>query len=141
RKADLANRLAWELVSSPNVPRRDPAQALVLARQAVRQAPREATYWNTLGVASYRAKQWEAAVRALEEAEDLAPGKYLGFNALFLAMCQHQLGNAAKAREEFDRAVRWSQDHQTRLPAPHQEEFKAFRAEAEALLAMSRTEP
>jgi tetratricopeptide (TPR) repeat protein len=134
QKADVANRLAWDLATSPDPLEREPTLALDLAKQAVRQAPEEAIYWNTLGVAHYRAGEWQAAIPALEQAEKLAPGKYLGFNALFLAMSHHHLGDPAKARDHYDRAVRWCQESEARLPADLQQELKAFRAEAEAVL-------
>jgi tetratricopeptide (TPR) repeat protein len=137
RKADLANRLAWELATARDPPQREPALALELAQQAVRQVPREGTYWNTLGVANYRARKWEAAIKALEEAEKLLPGRYFGFNALFLAMCHHQLKDSAKARDYYDRAVHWSPEYQAKLSSPQQQELQAFRVEAEALLSVS----
>jgi tetratricopeptide (TPR) repeat protein len=113
---------------------RVPGLAVKLAEQAVRQAPGKAGYWNTLGIARYRAGQWEAAVEALEQAEKLAPGKHLGFNAFFLALCRHQLGDPVKARDEYDRGVRWWEENRDKRPAIQQRELKAFRAEAEALL-------
>jgi tetratricopeptide (TPR) repeat protein len=133
-KPKEANNLAWELVTSPDPLHREPGLAVELAKQAVRQAPGEDIYWNTLGVAHYRVGDWEAAIQALEEAEKLAPGKYFSFNAFFLAMCHHQLGDPAKAKEHYDRAVRWCQENQGKLSTAQQEKSKAFRAEAEALL-------
>jgi tetratricopeptide (TPR) repeat protein len=134
QKPELANRAAWELATSANARLREPALAVELARQATRQAPGEAAYWTTFGVAHYRAREWEAAVQALEEAEKRAPGKHLGFNALFRAMCHHQLGDSARAKGHFDRAVRWCQDNEGKLSARQQQELQTFRAEAEALL-------
>src|SRR5262249_2351834 len=96
----------------------------------------KASFWNTLGVAHYRAREWEAAVRALEESEKLAPGKFLGYNAFFLAMCHQQLGDTARAREQFDGAVSWFQENQGKMSAGQQQELKAFRAETEALLQL-----
>jgi tetratricopeptide (TPR) repeat protein len=137
RNANQANCLAWELATAPNLFHREPTLAVELAKQAVRLAPAEASYWNTLGVAHYRGRDWKAAVQALDEAEKLAPGKYLGFNALFLALCHHQLGDPDRAREHYDRAVRWYEENEGRLPAQQRQELKAFRAEAEALLNAS----
>jgi WD40 repeat protein len=129
-----ANRLARDLAASSNPLHRVPGLAVELAEQAVRQAPGKAGYWNTLGIARYRAGQWAAAVQALEQAEKLAPGKHLGFNAFFLALCRHQLGDPVKARDEYDRGVRWYEENRDKRPAIQQQELKAFRAEAEALL-------
>jgi tetratricopeptide (TPR) repeat protein len=124
---DQANSLAWELATAPNLLHREPSLAVELARQAIRQAPREASYWTTLGVAHYRLGAWAAAIQALEEAEKLAPGKHLGFNAFFLAMCHHQLDDTARARAQYDRAVRWGQENQGKLLGAQQQELKAFR--------------
>ncbi|MCI0462922.1 MAG: tetratricopeptide repeat protein, partial [Gemmataceae bacterium] len=140
-KPKEANNLAWELVTAPDPLHRAPSVAVKLAKQAVRQVPAEALYWNTLGVAHYRTEAWEAAIQALEEAEKRAPGKYFSFNAFFLAMCHHQLGATAKARDAYERAVRWCQENQGKLSAAHQEELKAFRAEAAALMKMPSPGP
>jgi uncharacterized protein HemY len=98
-------------------------------------------YWNTLGVAHYRLGEWAAAIQALREAEKLAPGKYFSFNAFFLAMCHHQLGDPVKAREQYESAVRWCEENQVRLGPAAQQELKAFRAEAEALLKVPPSGP
>src|SRR5262249_34949892 len=90
-------------------------------------------YWNTLGVAHYRAGEREAAVAALEEAEKLAPGKYLGYNAFFLALCHQRLDDPGKAKDHYDRAVRWGRENEGKLSAQEQLELKAFRAEGETL--------
>ena len=108
--------------------------AIDLAKHALRQMPGEPMYWNTLGVAHYRRDEWHSAVEALEEAERLAPDKYFGFNAYFLAMCHHQLGDTAKAKDYFDGAGRWCQENQSKLSATHVRELQAFRADAESLL-------
>jgi tetratricopeptide (TPR) repeat protein len=141
RNADLAKRLAWDLANAPNPREREPSLAVELAKQAVRQAPTEAMYRTTLGIANYRAGAWEAAVQALEVAEKLAPGKYLGFNAFFLAMCHRQLGDTARAKDNCDRAVRWCQENQGKLSTAQQQELKAFRSEAEALLRAATPGP
>jgi tetratricopeptide (TPR) repeat protein len=79
---------------------------------------RSTIYWNTLGVAHCRLGEWEAAIQALEEAARLAPDRDFRFNAFFLAMCRHQLGDPAKAKDHYDRAVRWCQENQGNCPPP-----------------------
>src|SRR5262249_38924976 len=137
-KPDQLNQLAWELATSANLLHREPTLAVELAKQAVRKMPGEPMYWNTLGAAHYRTGEWHDAVKALEEAERLAPDKYFGFNAYFLAMCHNQLGDIAKAKDYFDRAVRWCQENQGKLSATYYQELEAFRSEAESLLKEPR---
>jgi tetratricopeptide (TPR) repeat protein len=138
---DQVNILAWWLVTYRDLPHRDPTLALELAKQVVRQAPGEAVYWSTLGVAHYRLGEWEAALTALEEAEKLAPSTPFGSNAFFLAMCHHQLGHPAKASGYYDRAVRWRQEDPDNLDSARKRELQAFHAEAEALLQRPRHGP
>ena len=115
--AARANSLAWRLATASHEPyRRDPSPAVELAKEAVRKAPGVAAYWNTLGVAHYRLGEWEAAVRALEESERLEPGKRVGVNGYFLAMCHHRLGDPVKARDHYDRASRGLRKTRARYP-------------------------
>ena len=129
-----ANRLAWELATSHDPLLREPNLAVEFARQATRLAPKEAAYWNTLGVAHYRLGEWQKAVAALETAEKLAPGKHDIVKAFFLAMCHQRLGDPATARAHFDRAVRWFQEHQGTLSPTQRQELMDLRAEADRLM-------
>jgi hypothetical protein len=54
---------------------------------------------------------------------------------LYLAMCQHRLGDPARARESFDRAVRW-RDEQKALSDDQARLFDAYRADAAAILGL-----
>src|SRR5436189_189022 len=58
------HRAAWFLATADKVEERDPAKALELAHKAVELFPKSAPYWVTLGVAQYRAGEWQAAVAA-----------------------------------------------------------------------------
>src|SRR5262249_29186881 len=62
------NDLAWLLVTLADATFHDPRRAVALAERAVAQVPRNANYWNTLGVAHYRAGDYPAAWAALEKA-------------------------------------------------------------------------
>jgi WD40 repeat protein/tetratricopeptide (TPR) repeat protein len=136
RTPALANNFAWVLARSPELAQRDPSLAVELAKRATEQAPRNGDYWNTLAVAHYRAGKWASAMQALEESQRLEPDRNLGFNDFVMAMCHHQLGDPLQAKACYDRAVRWCDEQQATRSARQQEDLKALRAEAEALLRM-----
>src|SRR5207237_34031 len=108
---------------------RDPKEALALAERTVQLAPEERMYLNTLGVAQYRNGLDKQAVRTLDKSLSKSQGDYDGFDLFFLAMCHARLGDGAKARDCFDRAVKWVETRKGLSPQ-HAEELKAFRAEA-----------
>jgi uncharacterized protein HemY len=87
--------------------------------------------WNTLGVAQYRAKDWKAAIAALDKSMKLGPGGDCSAS-FFLAMSHWQLGEKAEARKWFDKAVKWMDKN-----LPQNEELRRFRAEAAALLGVT----
>jgi tetratricopeptide (TPR) repeat protein len=125
------NNVAWSLVTCSDPCLRDPGWAVELARKAVELEPQSAMCFNTLGVAQYRAGDWRAAIDALTKAEALAPEKYLGFNAFFLAMAHWQRGDKPQARSWHDKAVLWMEKNH-----PSNEELIRFRAEAAELLEL-----
>jgi tetratricopeptide (TPR) repeat protein len=129
------NQLAWLLAACPEAKFRDPGRAVEAAKKAVALAPEGGGYWNTLGVAHYRAGDWKAAVAALQKSVELRHGGD-GFDFLFLAMAQWQAGNRADARTWYDRAVHWLGEQREALAkdARQAEELRRFRAEAEELL-------
>ena len=69
-------------------------------------APTAGSYWNTLGVAHYRAGDWAEAVDALEESMRLRSGGD-PYDWLFLAMARRRLGDAEAARRWLDRSLAW----------------------------------
>jgi WD40 repeat protein len=70
RHAAGNNNLAWLLATCPDAKYRDAPRAVELANQAVALAPQDAVYWNTLGVAHYRAREFAEAVAALAKSEE-----------------------------------------------------------------------
>jgi uncharacterized protein HemY len=124
--------MAWRLVTGP-ADKRDPARALQLIQEALKQQPKNSHFLNTLGLVQYRNGQYAAAVVALEKSLTASKGEFAGFDLLFLAMCHARLGAPAKARDCFDRAVTWC-DGKKGLADHHVQGLKAFRAEAEAVL-------
>ena len=89
---------------SPNPKLHDPHEALKLAQKAVELEPDEGAYWNTLGVAHYRAKNWKLAVDALKKSVELVPSDLESFDTFFLAMAEWQLGNKDDARKWYSQA-------------------------------------
>jgi tetratricopeptide (TPR) repeat protein len=129
----ILNDRAWELVTGP-ADQRDPERAVRLARLAVAQEPQTATFLNTLGVALYRNGRYREARATLQKSLAAGRGQSGAFNLFFLAMCHARLGNKARAKECFDRAVKWVAAKKKDLATAQVEELKAFRAEAERVL-------
>jgi serine/threonine protein kinase/WD40 repeat protein len=127
------NALAWLLLTGPK-PVRDPGEALTLARKAVELAPESPPCLNTLGLALYRADRPAEAVPLLEKSLAAGEGRHEAYDLFFLAMCHARLGDAARARDCFDRAVHTWEGRKD-LTGRFAEELTAFRAEAEAVLS------
>jgi serine/threonine-protein kinase len=129
------NNQAWDLVAVPSA-EADARRALQFARRAVSLAPEEALYVNTLGVAQYRNGQMDGAISTLEKSLKLGRGRFDAFDLYFLAQAHAKRGEADKAREYFEQAVRW-QNAQKNLSSTYQKELDSFKAEAERTLAES----
>ena len=70
---------------------------LELARKAVRLAPERGDFWNTLGVAHYRAGDWKDAAAALGESMRLRDGGDAN-DWLFMAMVRYRLDEPERQR-------------------------------------------
>ena len=147
------NNSAWLLATCADTKFRDPARAVRLANQAVQLAPKEGTFWNTAGVAHYRAGEWQSAIDAIKKSMALRSGGD-SFDWFCLAMAHWQLaktgvsGPGSGAREEkteeqgrhraearkcYDQAVMWMEKNNQK-----DEELLRFRAEAEELLKIEK---
>ncbi len=129
RAAIAANALAWFLATCPDPQFRNPTQAVAWAQKALGRAPQEGTFWNTLGVAHYRAGDPKAAVAALQKSMQLRGGGDAS-DWFFLAMAHWKMDDAEQARTWYQKAVQWMDRYQVR-----DEELRGFRAEAAALLS------
>jgi tetratricopeptide (TPR) repeat protein len=86
-------------------------------------------------VALYRNDRFAEAVPILEKSLEASKGKSDAFDLFFLALCHHRLGDAARAKDCYDRAGKWFQEHRGKLPATWVEELTQFQAEADEVLA------
>jgi tetratricopeptide (TPR) repeat protein len=137
RSARGLNNRAWRLLTGPAA-ERDPKKGLELIGKAIAIEPDHPVYLNTLGVALYRNSRWTKAIAALEKSLATGKGQHDACNLFCLAMCHAKLDDAPKAKDCFDRAVKWLKA-QKGLDPRDIEELKAFRAEAEALLQAARS--
>ncbi len=132
KDAAALNNLAWLLSTCTDASVRDPERAVELAKKAVEDEPKNGMYWNTLGVAHYRAGDWKTAIEALTKSMVLLAGQSESFNTFFLGMTHWQVGEKPQAHPWFDKAVSWMEKNQ-----PNNEELIRFRAEAAALLGVN----
>jgi tetratricopeptide (TPR) repeat protein len=132
RDAPAHNNLAWLLATCSDPKFRDPVRAIKLAKKAVELLPTSGICWNALGVAHYRAGEWNAADAALQKSFALMAGRQGSFNTFFLAMARWQLGDKEQARKRYEQARQWMEKNK-----PQDEELRRFRAEAAALLGLA----
>lgn len=133
RHATILNGDAWRLVAgSPD--RRDPGLALERIRVAVEIAPNDSNILNTLGVVLFRNRKYAEAIVALEKSLAAGHGTSDGFDLFFLAMCHARLGEAVRAKESYNRALKWPEAHREKLTASQVQQLEQFRSEAESLV-------
>jgi tetratricopeptide (TPR) repeat protein len=130
RAAALAKR-AVELAQKQEAYWNMSAARVRLRSRDVELAQKQGAYWNTLGVAHYRAGNWKTAISDLEKSVELRTGGD-SHDWFVLAMAHWRLGEKDKARQWYDRAVRWMDENQ-----PNNEELRRFRAEAAELLEVN----
>jgi len=128
---DNMKRLAWLLTASKDLKLRDPERAVALAKEVSESKPDDGELWNTLGIAHYRASNWQFAVNAMVKSMELRNGGD-SFGWLYLAMAHWQLGNKDEARRRYDRVVNWMTENK-----PENEDLTRLHNEAAELLGVS----
>jgi serine/threonine protein kinase len=128
RRDAIANGVAWSLANAEHPEQRNPSLAVELAQKAVAADSKSSARRNTLGVARYRAGDYEHAATDLEHAVAMAGGGS-SFDFFFLAMAHWRLGNKNQARSWYAKAVDWMDKRESR-----NEELLRYRAEAAELL-------
>jgi tetratricopeptide (TPR) repeat protein len=132
----LLNQLAWSLATCPDPNFRDAQRAVRLAQQATSYPPlanmTAGSYWPTLGVAYYRAGNWNQALEAFEKGRELqqSPASRDWF---FQGMAHWRLGHKDEARRYYDLA-----DYGMGMfgPTYQNEELRRLRAEAAEVLGL-----
>jgi predicted Zn-dependent protease len=130
--ADACNYVAWQLATDTNLKLRPPEIAVEFARKAVELASEKGNFWNTLGVAQFRAGNWKESINALQKSMELRKGGD-SFDWYFLAMAHWRLGHKDEGRKWYNQGVQWMEKHQ-----PRNEELRCFRAEAAGLLGIEK---
>jgi hypothetical protein len=87
--------------------------------------------WNSLGIAYYRAGDWQPAVTALKKSMELREGGDC-YDWFFLAMAHWKLGHKEEARKWHGQASAWMEQKEYGDPR-----LRRFRAEAAALLGVT----
>jgi serine/threonine protein kinase/tetratricopeptide (TPR) repeat protein len=103
------NNLAWRILTTPQLPQ-DGGFTVALAQRAVELEGNNGNFWDTLGVAYYRAGRWQDAIDALKTANELSQGR-VAYNTLFIAMAYWQLGQKELARDWYAAAQVFAQPH------------------------------
>lgn len=129
RNGWIHNNLAFVLCDCQETELRDPKQAVALATQALALAPREPTFWTTMGLAHYRAGEWPAALAAVNKSIELGAEGKAG-NWLLLAMISWRLDKPDEARTWYARAAEWFKQN------PMTDELVHFRREASDMLGI-----
>jgi serine/threonine-protein kinase len=123
---------AWTLLAVPDASLVDVRRPVELARKAVELAPEDARCRVALGMAYCRAKEWKAAVEAVEKSNELTGTRPWSVSGAFcLAIAHWHLGHKEQARSWYDRAVASLAKH----PAPNAND-RRLRAEAEKLIGV-----
>jgi WD40 repeat protein/serine/threonine protein kinase len=145
----LLNALARELVKQPGGEMSGYRKALRFSEGACRLEPKNGLSLNTLGVAYYRAGNYEKALATLLRSDQINKAQFQGSipaDLAFLAMTQQQRGHAKEAQAELQRL--WGRMNDPRLRErmkdpgfgwAHDDEAQGFLREAEALLAKPKT--
>jgi tetratricopeptide (TPR) repeat protein len=126
--------LAWILATCADESLRNPAEAIKYARKAIELRPTHANNWSNLGVAEYRAGNWNNALEWLEKANAMRGGKD-HWHRFFLAMARWRTGDTAGAQKAYADAVRWMEADPKRS---QDAKLRRFRREAEELLGIRK---
>ena len=121
------NDLAWSMTRFPGPAPFRVERALSSARKAIELDGKNWMYWNTLGVAAYRAEDWKTAEKSLRKSINLNSGGG-AIDFFFLAMTRWRQGDHKEARDLFNQGANYFKHN------PTENELRRFFAEADKLL-------
>jgi tetratricopeptide (TPR) repeat protein len=131
----LNYRLAWLLAHGRETSLHEAKQAVRAAKKAVALDPKLSEHWRALGVAYYRAENWQEAIKTLTRSMELSHDGD-SIDRFFLAMTHWRLGDKEVARTWFDEAeLEMTETNSTG------EDLLRYRAEASELLQIGEASP
>ncbi len=129
RDGCIHNNLAFLLCDCQEVELRDPHQAVALATQALAQSPQQSAYWTTLGLAHYRAGEWQAALTAIDKSMAFGADN-TAQNWLLRAMIEWRRDDRQQAQAWYAKAATWLEHN------PMTDELYHFRREASDMMGI-----
>jgi WD40 repeat protein/tetratricopeptide (TPR) repeat protein len=133
------NVRSWQVVTRRDGTADEYRLAARRAEQACRLSPDNWAFLTTLGAACYRVGRFELAIDVFAEAARVNPDGGHAYDWFVLSMCWYKRGDAMKARQCFDQAVRWWKARET-LGANQVQELTQFWSEAVELLDLQLDE-
>jgi eukaryotic-like serine/threonine-protein kinase len=123
----------------------DPARALEWGKQAVRSAPLVPWYLHALGLAHYRAGQFDLAAERFRQSLN-GNWSYTDLNHFGRALAEYRLGHAELARQSLEQGTAWLQRATPAKPGQPTTVFSTdwleaelLRREAEALIKTAKS--
>ena len=104
KERSAKSALRWTRVTCPMPQFHDAELSIVYSNEALQSAPESANYWNSLGVAHYRAGNFDKAIAAIDRSIEFGGEQDIS-NYYFLAMAHWRRGEQAEARQLYDRGV------------------------------------
>jgi hypothetical protein len=134
-EAAVRNDLAWLFAVTPGRTPEQVREAVTLAERAIVLDPEHANFWNTLGLARYRANDCPGATSAIERSMRFRGGGD-AFAPVILTLIKCRQSDRAEARRWYDEAT--TQFEQQRRP---DDDLRRLREEAASLLELPPNRP
>jgi serine/threonine protein kinase len=130
KNVHMMNTFAWVLANERDTEVRDPQTAIEMAQKALAVTPKNGDIWNTLGVAQYRAGNFQAAISVQRKSIEMRKGGD-AYDFFFLAMALQQSHQPDEARQWYEKGLASMAEKFPRNP-----ELIRFRAEVAEVLGL-----